>query len=128
MRIKISKYRESLALMGFGALAGFINGLLGAGGGIIVVFALNKLMGRELTKKNAVFAHALCVMLPLSILSCAMYALSGNVSLEGFEMFVLPAALGGLLGGLLLGKLNTRLMKRAFALLVMLSGALLIVR
>ena len=128
MRIKISKYRESLALMGFGALAGFINGLLGAGGGIIVVFALNKLMKRELTKKNAVFAHALCVMLPLSILSCAMYVLSGNVSLEGFEIFVLPAALGGLLGGLLLGKLNTRLMKRAFALLVMLSGALLIVR
>ena len=128
MRIKISKYRESLALMGFGVLAGFINGLLGAGGGIIVVFALNKLMKRELTNKNAVFAHALCVMLPLSILSCAMYALSGNVSLDGFEKFVLPAALGGLLGGLLLGKLNTRLMKRAFALLVMLSGALLRVR
>lgn len=126
--MEILKYKGAVSLGLFGALAGFVNGLLGAGGGIIVVFALNRLMAKELGGKNAVFAHALCVMLPLSLLSCGLYVGFGSVSLSGFEKFVLPAVAGGLLGGFLLGKLNTGLMKRAFAFLVMLSGVLMIVR
>lgn len=123
-----SKRSGAITLALLGALAGFMNGLLGAGGGIVVVFALTRLMDGELTQKNSVFAHALCVMLPLSLLSCLLYALGGHLSTEGFGVFVLPAAVGGLVGGLLLSKLGTTLLKRGFALLIILSGILLIVR
>lgn len=118
-----------LVLGGF--LGGLIGGALGAGGGIIVVFTLNSLMGgKPAGQKNGndVFATALCVMLPLSLFSALMYGIRGNVSVEGFGPFVIPAVLGGACGGLLLGKFRNGSMKRAFAALVAISGVLLIIR
>lgn len=115
-----------LALCGF--LAGAVNGLLGAGGGIIIIFALNKILGEESLGKNGAYRHALCVMLPISILSVLIYSSRGHVSMDGFGVFIIPALLGGAVGGLLLGKLNSMLLKRLFAGLIVVSGILLIVR
>ena len=51
-----------------GVLAGFFNGLLGAGGGIAVVLALSFALGRDEETRRSIYANALCVMLPLSVL------------------------------------------------------------
>ncbi len=111
-----------------GILAGFANGLLGAGGGIITVFALSKVMSGQMNGKNDTFANALCVMLPLSLLSCIIYAARGHMSVSGFGVLILPAIVGGVIGGLLLGRLKAVFMKRLFSGLVIISGILLIVR
>ena len=85
-----------------GFLAGGINGLLGAGGGIIVVFALTyALKGKEADARE-VFANALCVMLPVSAVSCIIYAVKGNIITEGFGIYVIPAIIGGAAGAILL--------------------------
>ena len=115
-------------LLLLGAGAGFVNGFLGAGGGIIVVLGISRLLSGELTQKNDVFATALCVMLPISLLSCFMYALGGSFGTEGFGVFVLPAMAGGVVGGLLLGRLKSTFMRRAFSALIIVSGIILIVR
>ena len=115
-----------LATAGIGA--GFVNGLLGAGGGIVVIFALTKLIGDDILQKNAVFGNALCVMLPISVLTCVLYAARGYMRLEGFGVFAIPALLGGLAGGLLLGKLDSAMLKKGFAGLVIISGIILMVR
>jgi uncharacterized membrane protein YfcA len=47
---------------------------------------------------------------------------------EGFGAFALPAVLGGIGGGLLLGRLSTGALKKLFGGLVILSGILLIIR
>ncbi len=111
-----------------GLLAGLVNGLLGAGGGIVVVVALTRLLGNRLKDKNDAFATALCVMLPISLLSVVLYSLRGHMSTEGFGIFLLPALIGGAIGGFLLGKLKGTFVKRLFAILVIISGILLIVR
>ncbi len=111
-----------------GLIAGVVNGLLGAGGGIIVVFAVSRLLSDKLAGKNDVFSMALCVMLPVSLLSCAIYAFRGHMSMEGFGVFLIPAVVGGAVGGLLLGRLRAAFMRRLFATLVVVSGILLIVR
>ena len=117
---------SSLLLISGGILAGFINGLLGAGGGIIIVFVLSKLI-KEGDSRD-IFANALCVMLPLSVVSCAIYVANGSTSFEGFSNFIIPAILGGLLGGLLLCKINAFFLKKLFAALVAISGFLLLFR
>jgi uncharacterized membrane protein YfcA len=111
-----------------GLAAGFVNGLLGAGGGIIVIFVLTKLFGSEITEKNAVFGNALCVMLPISVLTCALYASRGYMSPDGFGVFAIPAILGGVTGGILLGRLDTAFLKKSFAGLVIISGIIMMVR
>ncbi|MBE6546822.1 MAG: hypothetical protein E7668_05230 [Ruminococcaceae bacterium] len=111
-----------------GLLAGFANGLLGAGGGIVIVLALARLLeGSELEGRD-LYANALCIMLPISAVSCLRYALAGNLTTEGFGVYALPAIVGGLLGGVLLSKLKAPLLKKLFGTLVIWSGILLILR
>lgn len=114
-----------------GLLAGFCNGLLGAGGGIVVVLALSAALPRDEDSRRSLYANALCVMLPLSLLTLATYALKGNIP-NGFlgadyALLLVGAAIGGVLGALILDKLPSSILKKAFALLTVLSGILMIV-
>ena len=118
----------TLKLAVAGLLSGVVNGLLGAGGGIIIVFAVSRLLSEQLSNKNDVFSMALCVMLPISLVSCVIYALRGHMSMDGFGIFLIPAIIGGVIGGLLLGRLKAAFMRKLFAILVIISGILLIVR
>ena len=128
MRSLPFKADTALKLAAMGALAGFVNGLLGAGGGIITVFAINKYLKSVAEDRNGAFATALCVMLPISLLSCFLYTLNGHISTEGFGWFIPSALIGGALGGFLLGRIRADWMKKIFAALVAISGILLIIR
>lgn len=114
-----------------GLLAGFCNGLLGAGGGIVVVLTFSAALPRDEDSRRSLYANALCVMLPLSLLTLATYALKGNIP-HGFlgadyALLLVGAAIGGVLGALILDKLPSSILKKAFALLTVLSGILMIV-
>lgn len=112
-----------------GLAAGLCNGLLGAGGGIITVFVLSRITaGNESLAPQDVFANALCVMLPISAVSCLRYAVTGNLSADGFGIYVIPAAAGGLLGAVLLGRMRSARLKTLFSALVIYAGVLLILR
>ena len=121
-------YKSKYFLICAGILCGFLNGLLGAGGGIVAVFALRLSLGDELSDSRDVFANALCVTLPISVLSCLSYALRGELKINGIGLYVIPAMLGGALGGVLLGKLKASSVRKLFSALVLISGILLIVR
>ena len=105
-----------------GFLAGLLNGLLGAGGGVGLVRGADRLLPREYRDGRDVFANVLCVMLPLSAVSAIAYALSGSVGGVDFSPFVLPAVIGGVGGGMLLAVIDTRLLRLIFSALVVWSG------
>ena len=111
-----------------GLLAGFANGLVGAGGGIIAVFAFSYFLRSGEYERRDLYANALCVMLPISAVSCLRYAAAGHLVTDGFGLYAIPAVLGGLLGGFLLGRLRASLLKKLFGLLVIYSGIMLIIR
>ncbi len=123
---KVAKNRFFLPFTGF--LAGIANGLLGAGGGIIAIYALSYALKDSDAEKKDIFANALCVMLPLSAVSCITYAISGNLSISGLGLYALPAILGGVTGGFLLHKIKTSALKKLFAALVIYSGIMLIIK
>lgn len=117
----------TLALAGI--LAGFFNGLLGAGGGVILILFLARLVGEDSESKKSIYANALCVMLPLSFLTISRYG--GPLRFSELTLspsFVLGAVLGGLLGGFLLGKLPKKITGKLFAALTVISGILMVVR
>lgn len=105
-----------------GLAAGFINGLLGAGGGIICVFALGYLLREREDGGREAFVNTLALMLPLTAISTVGYALAGVLPDERLGRLALPALAGGFVGGVLLERLDTKWLRLIFALLVIWSG------
>ncbi len=120
--------KKLLLLIGGGFLAGIANGLLGAGGGIVAVFVLTKLLKDTEADSRDVFASALCVMLPLSVISTVSYLLRGDISLDGFGVYLIPAIAGGVVGGFVLGKINVTLLRTLFSGIMVYSGISLMVK
>ena len=112
-----------------GSIAGAINGILGAGGGIIVTYFLSHALSNEEKRENGVFVNAIATMLPLSILSFAVYLLKGYIQLDTSFLTLLPTALiGGVLGAFLLTKLHLKIVKTIFSILVIICGTMMIIK
>ena len=123
-----TSFRQNIAALAVGAGAGFFNGLLGAGGGILLVFGLKRLFAhRADVTSHAVHASALAVMLPLSLFSVVQYISHGHLDQDRIGLLVLPAICGGALGAFLLHRISSLWLSRIFAFVVLLSGVLMIV-
>ena len=107
-----------------GALTGLANGLFGAGGGMVAVSALTGLC--KMPEKEA-HASAICVILPLSLVSGAVYALKQSVDWNAL-IFAAPAlTLGSFLGARLLGKLKAKWVNIAFSVLMLITGVWMVI-
>jgi uncharacterized membrane protein YfcA len=108
------KLRSILA----GAAAGAINGLFGAGGGMILVPMLCS--GREFTQEE-VFSSSIIIILPICIVSLAA---SSNGGLPWSQAW--PFLFGGIPGGLLAGfwghKIPTTWLHRFLGVLIIYGG------
>lgn len=110
----------SASLIGFGA--GLVNGLLGAGGGIIAVWGLGRMLRGRGASGRDVFANALAVMLPLSVVSVLGYGGGGTVDYHELGTLILPAIAGGLCGALVLDRIKVDRLKLIFSAVVVYSG------
>ena len=110
---EMKKERWLAALGGVGV--GILNGLLGAGGGMLTV-PLLEWMG---VKGRRAHATSLAVILPLSLVSAGAYLLRGWVSLGEAALFLPGGVLGAAAGGWLLPRLNTAWVKALFSLLLL---------
>lgn len=120
----LKKYRLHLLI---GALAGAVNGILGAGGGIIVTYFLSRVLTDGQKSENGVFANAVATMLPISLLSFSIYLSKGYISLDTSFLTLVPSALiGGILGAFLLTRLRLRIVKTIFSVLVFISGVMMV--
>lgn len=102
--------------------AGICNGLLGAGGGILLVLMLSALYKDSFDDGKDFFINAQAAMLPVTAVSCFMYASRGMLNTESFGVYAIPAVIGGILGGFLLAKMDVKWIKRIFAVIVIWSG------
>lgn len=110
-----------------GLAAGVINGLLGAGGGVILVFLLRAALGQR-SESRDIYASALITTLPITLISTLRYSGAGALPLRDFLPLALPAIAGGVLGALLLDRIHPKITRRIFAALVIFSGAFMLLR
>lgn len=114
---KKKRLQNFYAVLG-GLAVGFANGFFGAGGGMLAVPVLTFIMGLEEKKAHAT---ALLIILPLSIISSLIYGKSVSIG-DNFLEILLGVLIGGILGALLLKKLNTASLVVSFYFLMAFAG------
>ena len=120
---KIMKKTKKWQIFAFGAMVGIINGFFGGGGGMIVVPLLNKMFNLEQKKAQAT---ALFVILPISIVSAIVYMCNNSVNFASGWPVIAGIVGGGVIGALLLNKLNNKVVKGVFIFFMFLGGAFML--
>lgn len=93
-----------------GIVIGIVNGMLGAGGGIVAVPLLKK-SGME--QKQA-HANAVAVILPISVVSAVIYLINGDVQIADAVGFMPSGVVGSVVATLLLKKISPKYLKIIF--------------
>ncbi len=103
----------------FGFLTGVLNGLFGAGGGVVAVETLKH---TGLDQKSAQ-STSIAVILPLCILSAIIYYFNGKIELDNNMWILLPSGLiGAFFGTFLMKKISCNLLKKIFCCFMIYSG------
>jgi len=121
--MKIFKKQNILTAM-FGISIGIVNGLLGAGGGMIAVPLLKRI---GFSQKQA-HANAIAIILPITVLSAVLYLFNGYVTLKDAYIYIPTGLLGAVLGTYILKKISHLWLKRIFGGFMIYAGIRLIIK
>ncbi len=102
-----------------GLAAGLVNGLFGAGGGMILVPLLGLLTNLE---DRDIFPSSISVILPICLVSLGVSALSGPLPFVQALPYLAGSALGGLAAGLWGKKIPTVWLHRGLGILIIWGG------
>lgn len=108
----------------FGTLIGIVNGCFGAGGGMIAVPLLKK---SGMDQKQA-HANAIAVILPITVLSAAMYLISGYVKPGESLKYIPTGLLGSLIATGIMKKITPRILKKIFGGFMIYAGIRLLLK
>ncbi len=111
---------KALFLAFIAIFAGVVNGFLGTGGGIVLMFALSILPAEDDNAVRDRFATLIAVILPLSLISVISYG--ERIDFSASTPYLIPGMLGGVSGALLLDRLNVKIVKKLFAIMVIWAG------
>ena len=105
------------ALAGFGA--GAVNGLFGAGGGMVLVPLLSLLTDLE---EDEIFSSSLAIILPICLVSLTATAVTGTVAWVDSLPWLLGSAAGGILAGFFGKKIPVLWLHRGLGILILWGG------
>lgn len=135
--------KQLFFLCAAGLVAGLINGLIGTGGGIIIVYTLSyfkrKRRGADLDTEPGgdirdILATAIASILPITAVSALLYSLTSSSATSTasstikYAIYIVPAACGGICGAALLDVFNSSVIKKIFSALVVWAGVSMILK
>ncbi len=105
-------------------MIGLVNGTFGAGGGMIAVPALKKLGFEQKSAQE----NAIAVILPITLLSAAIYLMRGYVRINQSFAFIPTGLLGALVATYIMKKISPNLLKRIFGGFMIYAGVRLLIK
>jgi uncharacterized membrane protein YfcA len=103
--------RSALVLVGAGATAGFLSGLFGVGGGLIMVPALVLLVGMA---QHRAHATSLAAIVPIAVVGASIFGRTDNVNLVAAGLLVVGSLLGVQAGTRLMDRLSSERLALVF--------------
>lgn len=107
-----------------GVIAGFLAGLFGVGGGILIVPGLVLLLGQD---QRLAHGTSLAAVVPIAAGGLIGFATQGSVDWPAAGLLTVGAAAGAVLGTQALHRLSVRALQAAFALLLLATAVRLFI-
>jgi len=115
---------EIISFIVIGFIAGILSGMFGIGGGIIIVPALMYLCGFDQLKAQGT---SLAILLPpVGILAFIEYYKKGHVNVQGGILICIFLIIGSLFGAKIANNIPLSIIKRGFAVLMILISVKMI--
>ena len=102
-----------------GLLAGTVNGLLGAGGGMVLVPLLTAL---AVTDEDQIFPSSVAIMLPICVISLGVSFFSQSIPIMEALPYLIGSVVGGLAAGLWGRNIPVVWLHRCLGLLIIWGG------
>ena len=113
------KKRKNWGGIAAGVAAGAVNGLFGAGGGMVLVPLLGLLTDLE---EEEIFASSLAIILPICIVSLTVTAIAGQLTWRESLPWLIGSGLGGIAAGIWGKKIPVKWLHRGLGLLIVWGG------
>lgn len=111
---------EIVVLLIIGLAAGYLSGLIGIGGGIVIVPALVYLL--SVNQKTAQGTTLFMFLLPIGILGVYNYYKAGHIDFKTAGIMAVTFLVGSYLGSKTAIAFDTKLVKQIFAVVIILIG------
>ena len=121
----MKKWIQVLLLILLGVLVGFVNGFLGAGGGMLLVPCIIPILKMD---TKVAHATAILIILPICVVSGIIYAIQGSFEFDVFLPCLIGTGVGGVLGTFILSKLKNDIITSIFSLTMIAAGVVMILK
>jgi len=111
---------DIILLLAIGLVAGFMSSMVGIGGGIVIVPALVFLLAMD--QKTAQGTSLLMLSLPVAAVGAYTYYRHGHVNWQASLLLAVTFMAGGYLGGKLANTLDTAVVKKIFAVFMIIMA------
>ena len=102
-----------------GAIAGVVNGLFGAGGGMILVPLLTALTDLE---DREVFPASVTIILPMCVISLVIGSIHTPIAWDTALPYLIGSLIGGIISGIFSKKIPTVWLHRGLGILILYGG------
>ena len=114
----MKKYKSSgLIIAGF--CAGAVNGLFGAGGGMVLVPLLTLLTPLE---DHQIFSASIAIILPVCVVSIIATAVTGSIYWQDALPYLIGSATGGIAAGFFGQRIPVKWLHRTLGILIIWGG------
>ena len=106
-------------LIAAGFCAGAVNGLFGAGGGMVLVPLLSLLTPLE---ERQIFGSSIAIILPICVVSIIATAITGALAWQSALPYLAGSAIGGTAAGIWGRKIPVKWLHRSLGILIIWGG------
>ena len=110
---------KSIGILFAGLIAGAVNGLFGAGGGMILVPLLSLLTALDDTE---IFPTSISIILPICVVSLTVTGLTQGIAWHASIPYLFGSAVGGVLSGFFGKKIPVKWLHRGLGILIIWGG------
>ena len=111
--------KSKVGLMIAGLAAGSINGLFGAGGGMVLVPLLSLMTPLQ---EDEIFPASVSIILPICLVSLFFTGMNGSIAWAASVPYLIGSALGGILSGALGKRIPVVWLHRVLGILIIWGG------